>query len=98
LVGYALIAAGQALGRSEYVEAGTRCLNAIRPSVMANGYVRNCHFTASADGPAAFLHPLAYTVEGFLRSSVLLGDRSDLDAIGATLTALQRRFEIDRSI
>ena len=98
LVGYALIAAGQVLERTEYVDAGRRCLNAIRPNVMANGHIKHCHFTASANGTAAFLHPLAYTVEGFLRSSVLLGDRSYLDVIGATLNALQRRFEIGRSI
>src|SRR5678815_5177851 len=98
LVGYALVAAGQALDRNEYAEAGRRCLNAIRSNVMANGHVKNCHFTASTDGSVAFLHPLAYTVEGFLRSSVLLGDGTYLDAVGATLTALQRRFEVGRSI
>jgi hypothetical protein len=98
LVGYALITAGQALERTEYVDAGTRCLNAIRPNVMANGHIKGCHFTASANGTAAFLHPLAYTVEGFLRSSVLLGDSRFFDTIGPTLGALQRRFEIGRSM
>jgi len=98
LVGYALVAAGQALERSEYVDAGTRCLDTIRPNITANGHIKGCQFTASANGTAAFLHPLAYTVEGFLRSSALVGDTRYLDAIGATLSALQRRFEAGRSI
>jgi hypothetical protein len=80
------------------VDAGAKCLDAIRPNILPNGFIQGCHFTSDAAGIAAFLHPLAYTVEGFLRSGLVLQHDGYLQAIDATLGALQRRFETGRSM
>ena len=98
LVAYALIAAGKALNRVDFVESGMKCLDAIRPNILSNGFIKGCHFTASPTGTSAFLQPLAYTVEGFFRSGVLLNRDDYLDAAAVTLRKLQRRFEIDRAM
>jgi hypothetical protein len=63
---------------------------------MPNGYIRKCHFTHRQDGDTAFLHPIAYTVEGFLRSGLALSDDRYLDVVRPTVRMLQRRFEIER--
>lgn len=98
LVGAALIEAGLALDRPAFVEAGTKCLDLIRKNILPNGFISGCHFTADATGTSAFLHPLAYTVEGFVRSSRLLNRDDYRAAVEATLAALLRRFEVGRAM
>jgi hypothetical protein len=98
LTAYALIDAGRALENQRYVEAGIRCLAAIRPRLAANGFVRMCQFTDAADDRIAFLHPLAYTLEGFLKSGLALDRPEYLEVVRPALAMLQRKFEIRRRL
>ena len=98
LTAFALIDLGQAIGRDDYVAAGRRCLDVIRPNLQANGYITNCHFTDRPGEAMAFLHPLAYTVEGYLKSGQCLQNDDYVEAARPALTMLQRRFELGRRL
>lgn len=89
LVGYALLDAGAALDDAAFVDAGHRCLAAIRTRLRPDGYIEGCVFPKVRPG-VAFLHPFVYTIEGFLKAETVAPGLGYLEAALPALEALRR--------
>ncbi len=92
LVGYALLDAGAVLDEPSFTEAGHRCLEAIRPRFRASGYIDGCEFPGVRRG-VAFLHPLVYTIEGYLKAETVAPGHGYLETALPSLDALHADIE-----
>lgn len=98
LVGYSLILAGETFNNPSLRASGIATLERIRSQIEPNGFIRQCQFHNAQKDDVAFLHPLAYTVEGYLKTSLLLKDDSYLNLVTGTIHALWREFELRQSL
>ena len=98
LVGYSLVLAGITLGEPSYKEAGLTCLNFIRPNLRDNGFIQRCHFSSNGPDNIAFLHPLAYTIEGYMKMWELTGDNYWYEIIQPAIQALHLKFELRKGV
>lgn len=93
LVAYALIDAGRATGEPRFADAGRDCLTALRPRILSSGFIEGCEF--GGDPKTMFLHPYAYTLEGYVKAA-MLDDSGDHLAVAER--ALDRMAEhMDRT-
>lgn len=85
-VAAALIESGQLSGIEEYVFSGTKNLEWVAAQRQSNGYFRHSEFNAGED---AFLHTIAYILEGFSMAFQSTGERrwADLLIDGAEVLA-----------
>jgi len=77
-VAAALIESGQLSGIEEYVISGTKNLEWVAAQRQSNGYFRHSEFNAGED---AFLHTIAYILEGFSMAFQSTGERRWADLL-----------------
>lgn len=85
-VGAALIEAGQLSGIEEFISSGVRNLEWVAGQRQSNGYFRHSEFKTGED---AFLHTIAYILEGFSMAFQFTGEKrwADLFIDGAEVLA-----------
>jgi hypothetical protein len=88
LVAYALIDAGRTIGEPRFADAGRNCLTALRPRILPSGFIEGCEF--GGDPQTMFLHPYAYTLEGYVKAA-MVDDSGDNLAVAEH--ALERMAE-----
>jgi uncharacterized protein YyaL (SSP411 family) len=91
LVGYALIEASQVTGERAFEEAGHRCLDIVSERITERGFIDGCEF--GGDPSLMFLHPYAYTLEGFVKAGTVAGDDRLLETAERTLGAMVTRTQ-----
>lgn len=91
LVAYALIEAGAVTGETAFADAGLRCLGALRPRILSSGFIEGCEF--GGDPGTMFLHPYAYTLEGYVKSAFVLQDDDLLSVAAAALDRMAEQME-----
>ena len=94
-VAWPLLALAQATGERTFGMAATRYLHWASLQQDDTGWLAQCSLE-SGDPPLT--HTLAYAVEGFVESGVLLGDERWIAVGQRTADALLHRFEIRRQL
>jgi hypothetical protein len=94
-VAWPLLALAQATGERTFGMAATRYLHWASLQQDDTGWLAQCSLE-SGDPPLT--HTLAYAVEGFVESGVLLGDERWIAAGQRTADALLHRFELRRQL
>jgi hypothetical protein len=91
-VGWPLIQAGRAVGETDYLEAGRRCLDWTLTQQQTDGWFEQCSLEP---GEPPVLHTIAYAIEGLLEGGLLLGETRHVEAAQRAADALLARQRPD---
>jgi uncharacterized protein YyaL (SSP411 family) len=94
-VAWPLLTLAQVTGEATFRRAAIRYLEWARRCQLENGWLDLCTLEI---GEAALTHTLAYAIEGFIESGILLGDEQWVAIGQRTAAALLYRYEVRRHL
>ena len=93
-VAWALARAGALLDDAALTEAATRAVDWTCAQQSEDGWIEHMSFTA---GSAPLTHTVAYTIEGLLECSLVLGHDRAWEVAGAATRAIERAYRTEGS-
>lgn len=94
-VAWALIQAGFAFHRPDYIQAGRQCMNWALTQQARNGWFKRCMMKP---GEPSVLHTIAYAIEGLLRGGLLTGESQYIEAAKKAADALLNQQRTNGSL